>query len=76
MIVKQLFLMMLWLAGLTLTANAQPLCQVTVYDEEDGLPHGHVTQLLQDQQGFLWFATWNGLCRYDGYEFHFQAYSW
>lgn len=70
MIVKQLFLMMLWLAGLTLTANAQPLCQVTVYDEEDGLPHGHVTQLLQDQQGFLWFATWNGLCRYDGYEFH------
>ena len=29
----------------------------------------HVTQLLQDEQGFMWFATWNGLCRYDGYEF-------
>ena len=43
---------------------------VSFYDEEDGLPHGHVTQLLQDQQGFMWFATWNGLCRYDGYEFH------
>lgn len=48
---------------------AQPWFTVTQYDEEDGVPSAHVTQLLQDQQGFLWFATWNGLCRYDGYEF-------
>ena len=40
------------------------------YDEEDGVPASHVTQLLQDGKGFMWFATWNGLCRYDGYEFH------
>ena len=52
-----------------LTAMAQPLCHVTYYDEEDGLPHSHVTQLLQDQQGLMWFSTWSGLCRYDGYEF-------
>lgn len=25
--------------------------------------------MLQDELGFMWFATWNGLCRYDGYEF-------
>ena len=56
-----------WLAALTLAA--QPLCHVTYYDEEDGLPHGHATQLLQDQKGLMWFSTWNGLCRYDGYEF-------
>jgi ligand-binding sensor domain-containing protein len=48
---------------------AQPLCQVVRYDEEDGVPSSHVAQLLQDDQGFMWFATWNGLCRYDGYEF-------
>ena len=48
---------------------AQPLCQVVRYDEEDGVPSSHVVQLLQDRQGFMWFATWNGLCRYDGYEF-------
>ena len=48
---------------------AQPLCQVVRYDEEDGVPSSHVVQLLQDDQGFMWFATWNGLCRYDGYEF-------
>lgn len=47
----------------------QSVSRVTCYDEEDGLPHWHVTQLLQDSLGFMWFATWNGLCRYDGYEF-------
>ena len=50
-------------------AVAQPLCQVVRYDEKDGVPSSHVVQLLQDDQGFMWFATWNGLCRYDGYEF-------
>jgi len=48
---------------------AQPMKRVVQYDEEDGLPHGHVTQLLQDRQGFIWIATWNGLCRFDGYDF-------
>ncbi len=47
----------------------QPVCNVFFYDEEDGLPHGHATQLLQDRHGFLWFSTWNGLCRYDGIAF-------
>lgn len=52
-----------------LTLSGQPLQNVTYYDEEDGLPHAHITQLLQDELGFIWLATWNGLCRYDGYEF-------
>ena len=52
-----------------LTATSQPIVHVSSYDERDGLPHNHVTQLLQDELGFMWFATWNGLCRYDGYDF-------
>lgn len=36
---------------------------------EDGLPQNKVDCMLQDQFGFLWFGTWNGLCRYDGYDF-------
>ena len=59
-------LLMMWASAATF---GQPHYTVVHYDEEDGLPHGHVTQLLQDDLGFLWFATWNGLCRYDGYEF-------
>ena len=48
---------------------SQSLCKVVKYDEEDGVPSNHVTQLLQDRYGFMWFSTWNGLCRFDGYEF-------
>lgn len=53
----------------TLAIEGQPLCQVTRYDEDNGVASSHITQLLQDRQGFMWFSTWNGLCRYDGYEF-------
>lgn len=49
---------------------AQPHRRIVQYDEEDGVPSNHITQLLQDERGFMWFATWNGLCRFDGYEFH------
>lgn len=36
---------------------------------ENGLPQNMVDCMLQDSQGFLWFGTWNGLCRYNGYNF-------
>ena len=32
------------------------------------LLHNHVGQIVQDQKGFMWFGTRNGLNRYDGYE--------
>lgn len=36
---------------------------------KDGLSQGMVHQVLQDRYGFMWFATKDGLNRYDGYEF-------
>ncbi len=36
---------------------------------EDGLPQNNVDAILRDREGFMWFATWDGLCRYDGYRF-------
>jgi diguanylate cyclase (GGDEF)-like protein len=36
---------------------------------DDGLPSATVLGVLQDQQGFMWFATADGLARYDGYQF-------
>ncbi|MEM7587117.1 MAG: two-component regulator propeller domain-containing protein [Acidobacteriota bacterium] len=36
---------------------------------EDGLSHSTVWDVLQDRQGFLWFATNGLLQRYDGYKF-------
>ncbi len=65
---KKLLILILLTVG-WLTAESQPLCSVIKYDEANGVSSSHVTQLLQDERGFMWFATWNGLCRYDGYEF-------
>ncbi|MDC0584356.1 response regulator [Bacteroidales bacterium] len=35
----------------------------------DGLSQNYINYIHQDAQGFMWFATNDGLDRYDGYEF-------
>lgn len=35
---------------------------------EEGLSHNHVTAIVKDKRGFLWFGTPAGLSRYDGHE--------
>ena len=34
-----------------------------------GLPNNTVSSILKDSDGFMWFGTFNGLARYDGYSF-------
>ncbi|HYG38300.1 MAG TPA: two-component regulator propeller domain-containing protein [Cytophagales bacterium] len=36
---------------------------------EDGLPSNTVNAVIKDSRGFIWMATENGVCRYDGYTF-------
>jgi signal transduction histidine kinase/ligand-binding sensor domain-containing protein len=40
-----------------------------VFTKIKGLPNDMINEIIQDKQGYLWVATWGGLCRYDGYEF-------
>jgi signal transduction histidine kinase/DNA-binding response OmpR family regulator/ligand-binding sensor domain-containing protein len=35
----------------------------------NGLPQGYIGSMVQSRRGFMWFATRNGLCRYDGARF-------
>ena len=39
------------------------------FSVEDGLSHTNIRKIVQDHQGFIWFATPDGLNKYDGYEF-------
>ncbi|MDA3927693.1 MAG: response regulator [Prolixibacteraceae bacterium] len=36
---------------------------------ESGLSHGSVSGMMKDHKGFMWFATWDGINRYDGTTF-------
>ncbi len=40
------------------------------YGESSGMSSSLVGGGIQDRNGLLWFATWNGLNCYDGYDFH------
>ena len=66
---KAVLLTCYFLMGWVDSLSAQPQCTVTHYDEFSGMAQWYVTQIVQDKQGMMWFATWNGLNRYDGYEF-------
>lgn len=39
------------------------------YKNDNGLPNNTVTACLQDQRGFMWFGTKEGLVRFDGFQF-------
>ncbi len=50
------------------TAGA-PTMRFNQIDLRDGLSQATVLDIIQDRQGFMWFATQDGLNRYDGYDF-------
>lgn len=43
--------------------------EVEYLTSKDGLAQDAVRSIVKDKYGFMWFGTWNGLCRYDGYSF-------
>jgi len=51
-------------------ANADTEFQLTQFTTADGLPNNTVRHIIQDSRGHIWICTSNGLCRYDGKEFH------
>ena len=42
---------------------------IRVYTTADGLARDRIYKIVPDPRGFLWFCTYDGLSRFDGYEF-------
>lgn len=42
---------------------------IRTYTTADGLARDRVYKIVSDPRGFLWFCTYDGLSRFDGYEF-------
>ena len=40
------------------------------YSTENGLPSNTIAALRSDDYGYLWLVTWNGISRFDGYNFY------
>src|SRR5690554_2846422 len=51
------------------TLSAQPKAYFEHFGAEDGLPQHTITDILQGSDDFMWFSTWNGLSKFDGYTF-------
>ena len=56
----------------TTICNSGSLAQSVKFNHltvDEGLSNNIVNTVIQDRAGFIWFATDDGLNRYDGYEF-------
>jgi ligand-binding sensor domain-containing protein/class 3 adenylate cyclase/predicted metal-dependent HD superfamily phosphohydrolase len=49
--------------------SQQKSIKFNAYGIENGLSQSHVTSFVQDQFGYVWIATQDGLNRFNGYEF-------
>ena len=67
---KLIYILLLVLSAESLSAQQHYYRQFTV---DNGLPSSEVYDVLQDSDGYMWFATNVGVSRYDGYDFqHFD----
>ena len=62
-------LLLLLLTVMPGTASGQFKSAFTHYSVEDGLSEGVVLTMHQDREGLMWFGTFDGLNRFDGYNF-------
>ncbi len=67
--VRTAALVVLLLAVTIQNGHCQPKCAFTHYSVGDGLSEGIVLTMHQDRDGLMWFGTFDGLNRFDGYSF-------
>ncbi|MEL6804124.1 MAG: two-component regulator propeller domain-containing protein, partial [Bacteroidota bacterium] len=66
---QRLFWVFCFLSSLQAICAQDAEYDIKVYGYAEGLPHRNVFDLLQDESGYLWMATLEGVVRFDGYDF-------
>ncbi|MDD5152106.1 MAG: two-component regulator propeller domain-containing protein, partial [Flavobacterium sp.] len=49
---------------------AQSYNKISTFSTNEGLPSNHIYDIVEDNNGFLWIATNNGIARFDGKYFY------
>ncbi|TPE51533.1 diguanylate cyclase [Maribrevibacterium harenarium] len=57
------------LAGSTSYAAKLADYFIETWTSNDGLPHNSINAIAQSEDGYLWFATWEGVAQYNGRDF-------
>lgn len=65
-----LFSAVLLVAARVIAPAQAPVLHFEQLSSEIGLTHSTINCFLQDHKGYLWFGTWSGLGRYDGFGVH------
>lgn len=67
--VRNTTLILLFSITLMVVAGEQKLYHFSQISSREGLSHSTVLSIVQDKNDIMWFATFDGLNRYDGYTF-------
>ncbi|MDC1106974.1 ATP-binding protein [Prolixibacteraceae bacterium] len=65
--IRSLFVGLLLWIGVESLVCAEEISDFDRYTMSNGLSNNTISSLLQDNQGYLWVGTYDGLNRYDGY---------
>ena len=55
---------------ISLSIKSQIKVTTERFTDQNGLSQNTITSILKDKDGFIWFATKDGISRYDGYSFN------
>ena len=65
------YTLLLTLSMSCLPAHGQQLqAALSHYSADDGLASNAIGDIQRDDYGYIWVSTWNGLSRFDGYNFY------
>ena len=64
-----IFLVIILLFSRSLANAQRSVLRFKHYTINQGLSQNMIDCLLKDSKGYMWFGTWNGLNRFDGYTF-------